>query len=471
MNRISHSAVILAVALIAALPSHRAAAQEGSGLPANSPFRGGVPSGVATADVLPLSAAEVIARALQRNLGVLSADYGVDRAKGAQRVALADLLPDVRAGLMESRQTRNLEAFGFPLRGQFPALVGPFNNFDARLYLSQTVFDASSLRDAQAADHTLEAAKHAYRGARDAVVLVAANLYLQVISADARAQSARAQRDTAKALLDQAQSLRQAGMVAGIDVIRAEVRLAADQQRVTMAENTLAKTKLQLARVIGLPAGQAYALTDQVPYVPAPERALQQVLEQAYRERPDYQAALERVQAAEAKRKAVAAEALPAVKLNADYGAIGLTAGTAKSTFTVAAGVTVPIFEGGRRQGRAAESDADLRQRRAEADDLKAAIDYDVRSSFLDLKATDEELQVATRGRELANQQLTQARDRFAAGVTNNVEVIQAQEAVALASEQYIGALYAFNVAKAVLAHSMGTAEQAVLQFLRPQGR
>ena len=165
----------------------RASAQEG--LPSNSPFRGGVPTGVATADVLPLSAAEVIERALQRNLGVLSADYGVDRAKGAQRVERADLLPNVHAGLMESRQTRNLEAFGFPLSGQFPALVGPFNNFDARLYLSQTIFDASSLRDAQAADHSVEAAKHSYRGARDAVVLVAANLYLQVIASDARAQS------------------------------------------------------------------------------------------------------------------------------------------------------------------------------------------------------------------------------------------------------------------------------------------
>ena len=469
MIRNPRSELILAAVLAAALLPQRASAQEG--LPSNSPFRGGVPTGVATADVLPLSAAEVIERALQRNLGVLSADYGVDRAKGAQRVERADLLPNVHAGLMESRQTRNLEAFGFPLIGQFPALVGPFNNFDARLYLSQTIFDASSLRDAQAAEHSVEAAKHSYRGARDAVVLVAANLYLQVMASDARAQSARAQRDTAQALLDQAQALRQAGMVPGIDVIRAEVRLASDKQRVTMAENTLAKTKLQLARVIGLPAGQAYTLTDQVPYVPSPERSLPQVLEQAYRDRPDYLASLERVQAAEAKRKAVSAEALPAVKLNADYGAIGLTAGTAKSTFTVAAGVSVPLFEGGRRQGRAAESDADLRQRKAEADDLKAAIDYDVRSSFLDLKATDEELQVATRGRELANQQLVQARDRFAAGVTNNVEVIQAQEAVTLASEQYISALYAFNVAKAVLAHSMGTAEQAVLQFLRPQGR
>jgi outer membrane protein TolC len=356
---------------------------------------------------------------------------------------------------------------GFPLQGTgFPTIVGPFNTFDARLFLSQTLFDSSAASDARAESHTVAAARHSYQGARDLVVLVAANLYLQVVTADARAQSARAQRDTAQALFDQAQNLKQGGIVAGIDVIRAEVRLATERQSVTSAENQFQKAKLQLARVIGLPIGQAYTLSEQIPYVPAPQLTLQEVMERAYRERPDYQAALEHVQAAEARRRAVSQDALPAVRVNADYGAIGLTAGSARSTFTVAGTVVVPIFDGGRRQGRAMETEADLRSRRAEADDLRAEIDYDVRAAFLDLQATDEQLQVATRARDLANQQLTQARDRFAAGVANNVEVVQSQEAVALASEQYISALYAFNVAKAVLARSMGTAEQSVLQFL-----
>jgi outer membrane protein TolC len=128
--------------------------------------------------------------------------------------------------------------------------------------------------------------------------------------------------------------------------------------------------------------------------------------------------------------------------------------------------VDVPIFEGGRQQGRLAEADADLRERRAEAEDMKSEVYYDVRSAFLDLQSTEEALKASTRARELAALQLTQSRDRFAAGVVSNIEVVQAQEAVALASEQYINAQYNFNLAKAILARSLGSAEDAVKTLL-----
>jgi len=193
---------------------------------------------------------------------------------------------------------------------------------------------------------------------------------------------------------------------------------------------------------------------------------LDAALQRAYRDRPDFLAAQERVRAAEAKRAAAAAEALPSVNVTADYGAIGLTARSALPTYNIAGAVRVPIFQGGLIRGRVLEAEADLRRRRAEADNLRAEVDYDVRSALLDLKSTEEELQSATEARALANQQLEQSRDRFAAGVANNLEVIQAQEAVTLASEQYISALYGFNVSKALLAQSLGTAEQAVQKYL-----
>ena len=348
----------------------------------------------------------------------------------------------------------------------FPAIVGPFNVFDARLFLNQSVFDLGSINGMRAEDHALAASRHSLKQARDMVVLVAANLYLQSVAADARAQSARAHRDTAEAIFNQANDLKTSGIVAGIDVIRSEVRLATERQRVTAAENDLQKTRLQLARVIGLPVGQEFTLSDQIPYVPLPEMTLQEALDRAYRDRPDYLAAQERVRAAESRRQAAIGEALPSVQVNADWGAIGLTAGSARKTYTLMGSVNVPIFEGGRTQGRLLEADAELKTRRAEAEDLKSEIYYDVQSAFLDLRATGEQLQVATRARDLAGQQLTQARDRFGAGVANNIEVVQAQEAVALASEQYIGALYSFNVAKAVLARSLGTAEEAVQRYL-----
>lgn len=441
-------------------------AQVRPSLPPDSPFGGGIPQGTATAGTLSLSVVEVIKRALEHNLGVLLAEEGATGARGARTVALSELLPHLSGSVSEARRKTNLEAFGFPLREEFPRIVGPFNVFDARVFLSQVVLDMSTLNEFRAADHSSLAASHSSRSARDMVVLVAANLYLQTLATGARAETARAQRETATTLHQQAMSLRAGGLVAGIDVVRAEVRLSTERQRVTVAENEYEKSKLQLARVIGLPVGQAFMLSQDIPFVPVPDLTLEQALERAYRDRPDYLAALERVQAAEAARKAVQGEALPSLRVSADYGAIGLQAGSALPTFNIVGALDVPIFEGGRVNGRLAQADAELRTRRAEAEDARAEIYYDVRISFLDLKATEEALQTAARARELASQQLEQARDRFAAGVTSNIEVVESQEAVAQASEQYIGALYGFNLAKAMLARSLGTAEDAVAKYL-----
>jgi outer membrane protein TolC len=434
--------------------------------PSTNPFLGGVPSGTPTAETLQLTIADAIARALEHNLGVLLAEQRVGRARGARWTALSGLLPEVTGRLAETRQKVNLDAFGFPLPAGIPSLVGPFNVFDARVYISQPIFDLHALNDARAERHNLAAAEYSYRSARDLVVLVAANAYLQALAANARAASARAQLETSEALFQQAGDLKQGGLVAGIDVLRAQVQMNADRQRGTAARNDAEKARLRLARVIGLPIGQRFALSDDIPPVPAPDLTLEAALERAYAARPDYQAALEHVRAAEAARRAIVGDALPSVRVTADYGRIGRTAGGARGTFSLAGAVDVPIFEGGRTRARLAEADADLRDRQSQAEDLRAAIYYEVQSALLDLQATRDQLDVAVSARDLAAQQLTQARDRFAAGVGTNVEVVQAQQAVALASEQYIAALYGYDVAKALLARDLGVAEDAVRQYL-----
>jgi len=441
-------------------------AQVRPSLPPDSPFGGGVPHGTVTSDTLRLSVLDVIKRALDHNLGVLLAEEDANGATGNRAVALSDLLPHVSGRVSQERRKTNLEAFGFPLREEFPRIVGPFSVFDARAFLTQTVLDMSAINDFRAAEHSVTAAKHSSRSARDLVVLVAANLYLQTLATEARAVTARAQLETATTLHRQALGLRQSGLVAGIDVVRAEVRMITERQRVTAAANDYEKSKLQLARVIGLPPGQLFELSQEIPFVPVPEMTLEEALARAYRERPDYLAAQERVQEAESTRRAIVGEALPSVRVTADYGAIGLHVSSSLPTFSIVGALSVPIFEGGRVQGRLAQADSELRTRRAQAEDAKAEIYYDVRTAFLDLKATEEELQTATRARELAGLQLTQSRDRFAAGVTSNIEVVQSQEVVAQASEQYIAALYGFNVAKAMLARSLGTAEEAVAKYL-----
>ena len=451
--------------LLAASPS-TAQFRPGPTLSDDSPFLGGVPSGDRTEAPVRLTIAQAIFRALERNLGVLLSEQSTAAAQGARWTALSELLPNVSASVSESRRKTNLEAFGFPLGPTFPRVVGPFNVFDARVFLSQAVFDATAARDASAASHRLAATRLTYRSARDLVVLVSANLYLQALASSARASAARAQFDTSQAVHTQAVDLRQGGIVAGLDVTRAEVRMSTDRQRLTAAENDAVKARLQLARMIGMPIGQEIELVDDIPAMPDPAVTLEQMLEQAYASRADYLAALERVRAAEDTRQAALGAWLPSVRINADYGVIGLTAPTALSTFNVTGVVNVPLFEGGRQQGRLADADAELKRARLQAEDMRAEIYYDVRTAFLDLEATRAELQTATRSRELAALQLTQSRDRFAAGVASNIEVTQAQEAVAIADEQFISATYGVNMARAMLAQSTGRAEDAVVKYL-----
>jgi outer membrane protein TolC len=435
-------------------------------------FLGGVPAGAKTDAVITITILDAMNRALAHNLGVVMANEDIAHANGTRWRELSALLPNVSGSISESRQQINLQAFGFgagPLGsvfGDLPPVVGPFNVFDARLRLSQAILDLDAINSTRSEAHNVEAARYTYQGARDLVVWVAGDLYLQALAATARVESARAQQQTAEALHMQALDLKQSGLIAGIDVLRAEVELSAQSNRTTTAVNDADKVKLRLARVMGLPLGQPFALDPALPDLPTPDLTLDQAVERAYETRADYRAALERVRAAEAAHDSVVGEALPAIRLNADIGKIGLAPSDSQRTFSVSGAIQIPIFQGGRTHGRLLEANADVRRRQADADDMKAAIYYEVRSAFLDLQATTEQLQVATKARDLAAQQLTQARDRFAAGVASNIEIVQAQEAVAVANDQYITALYGNDLAKGALIRGVGTAEATLRQYM-----
>ena len=471
MRAVSLCALVFAVSSGWALPA--AAQMPGiseAQATSRSPLLGGVPSGTPTDGVLTLTLLDAMSRALEHNLGVLAAEERVDHQAGTRRKELGDLLPNINGRVSEVRQQTNLQAFGFGSFGDafagVPTIVGPFNVFDARVYVSQALVDRSASNKVQSEAHNLEAARFTSRGTRDLVVWVAGNLYLQALAASARVESAQAQQQTAQALYNQALDLKQSGIIAGIDVLRAQVQLDAETNRATAAGNDFEKAKLQLAHAIGLPLGQQFVLDPKLPEIPGPDLTVEAAVQRAYETRADYQAALERVKAAEASRRSIIGEALPAVRVNADFGDIGLSPSDSHATFSVAGAVQIPIFQGGRTRGKLIEADADLRSRRSEAENLRASIYYEVRVAFLDLQATNSELQVATRARDLASQQLTQSRDRFAAGVGSNIEVVQAQAAVAVANEQYISALYGYDLAKGALIRGVGTAEQTLRQYL-----
>jgi outer membrane protein TolC len=428
-----------------------------------SPFLGSVSKGTLTAEPLALSVKDAVQRALQNNLGLLLQEESETSARGARWRALADLLPSVSGSLGSRRQVINLEAYGFPAN---PSIVGPFNVHDARVYLSQPLVDIAALNDARASALNLQAEKYGVRTARDLVVLVAVNLYLEAVATGSRVEMTRAQQATAEALFTQAEDLKAAGIVAGIDVLRSQVELQTERQRVIAAENDFEKAKLQLARAVGLPLGQVFTLTDKIPYAPIPAPSLDEVLARALDGRSDYLAAKSRVEAAQASVRAANGALLPSLQFDADYGAIGQTYGAAHGTYSVAATVHIPVFDGGKTTARRLETGALLRRREAELADMRGRVEYDVRSAVLDLRAADQQLQASNTNRQLADAELRQARDRFGAGVASNLEITQAQEAVATASEQYISALYSHNLAKASLARALGIAESAVTNYL-----
>ena len=437
--------------------------------PGDEALRGGVPSGPATSDVLSLTLDDAITRGLQHNLRLLLGQEAVREAGGAQRQARADLLPQVRAGAYALREKVSLAAFGFsglPGLPVLPEIIGPFNVVDGRGYVSQTVLDLHAIRHAQATGQDAKAAEHQQRSIRDDVVFVCADLYLEAVAGESRIHATRAQLTTAQALYDLASDRKKSGLVAGIDVLRAQVQLAAQRQRVIVAEDEAAKQKLALARAIGLPLGQAMRLVDEMPFSALPQVAPEEALQRAYATRPDLQAAEARVRAAEQERRAAAAEGLPSVGVSGDYGVIGSDVGGARPTFTASVNLRVPIFEGGRVQAKVQQADARLQQARASLADLRAGVYYEIQSTLLDLKATEERVGVATSAFALAGQQLEQAQDRFAAGVAGNIDVTQAQEALARAAEDRIGSLFEHNLSKLSLARALGAAESTFDDFL-----
>jgi outer membrane protein TolC len=427
---------------------------------------GRVASGQTTPDPLRLSLADVLSRGLERNLAAILGQQNVSASGGARIASRAGLLPNVSGRVSETKEQINLEAFGFPIPKGTNPIVGPFDVFEARLSVSQAIFDLSAIETARAGSFAAAAAAASYADVKDTVVMVCANLYLQAVIGTGRIEAVRAQLRTAEAVHRRAVAMKAAGVIAGIDVLRAEVQLQSLQQRVISVENELAKQKLALARAIGLPLGQPFELTDEAPYAELAEQPLDAALKQAYETRADLQSAVASLKAAEAGRRSILGEALPSLRLTADYGDIGNTAGTSKATFAVAAAVRIPLFQGGRVRGRLVQADAALASQRAQLDDLRSRIDFEIRTAYLDLAAADQRAKVARSAAALANQQLDQAQDRFAAGVANHLEVVQAQEAVAAATDNSLGALYAYNLAKLSVARALGVTEESATRYL-----
>jgi outer membrane protein TolC len=442
-----------------------------------NPFLGSAPEGKLTADVLQIDFKEAIDRGLRNNLGLLLASDQTQTARGERWKELSELLPNLNAGVMENVQTQSLAALGFnklfPLlsapgrTGAFPRVVPAFNYFDARASLSQSLFNFKNIERERSASESLKASQFSYKDAREMVVLAVGNSYLQAIAAGARVETTEAQVNSALALYDKAADQLQAGLTPAIDALRSQVELQTRQQQLIVARNDLAKLKLNVARIIGLAPGQEFVLTEKAPYQALPALPLETYLQRAYAARFDYQAAMAQVRAAELSRTAAAAGRYPTIDMNANLGDIGVTPAHSNGTWQVNGGITIPIFAGNRVHSDVLEAEAQLNQARSRLGDLRGRIDYEVRTALLDLNAAAEQVAVARSSVDLAEQALAQSQDRFTAGVADNLEVVQAQEAVASAHESYIQGLYFHNLSKVELAYAIGDAERGVKQYLK----
>ena len=445
-------------------------AARGTRAQAQNPFLGSVPAGQATGSTLELSLRDAFARALKYNLGVIESNESTRVAHAVRLRNLNALLPTLVARISGSTEQLNLRALGLTISIpgiRIPSIVGPFGVADARAYFSQELFNWSDIKNLKSASESEKAAQSTYKSVRDLVVLTTGNAYLLVVSDMATVDTVRAQVNTAQTFYQDSVDRHKQGVIASIDLLRAEVELQTQQQRLIAAQNQLAIDKLTLARVIGLPNGQEFRLTDSIPYAPLENITLEQALEQARLTRPDYASAQAQVRAAKLRCQAVAAENYPSLSTTTDFGDIGNPSfGTSHETFTFAVALNIPVFQGSRVRADKLEADAALQQRKAQLADLEGKIDDQVRTAFFNLKSSSQLVSVSKSNIDLANQTQTQAQDRFKSGVADNLEVVQAQESVSSANQSYIASLFAFNLAKISLAQAIGVAEQSALQYL-----
>jgi outer membrane protein TolC len=440
----------------ATLPSPyqiQAPQQGGSG------YQGSVVDEKPVPGILPLSLDDAIQRGQKHNLGYILSNENTTAANGSRLQELQSLLPTVKASFDESVEQINLAAEGLRIPG-FPTIIGPFGYTDIRASLNWSLLNIASLRNYLAAKHNFQSAKLSVDDARDMVVLTVGNAYLTVIADKARVDSAQAQVDTSKVSLDQAVQNHQAGTAPLLDELRARVDYQTQQQTLITAQNQFEKDKIALARSIGLPLEQKFDLTDQAPYAALDDVDPDTAVKEAIANRNDLKALQEQVASAEKARSAATAERYPTISFSGDYGDIGVNVGNSHGTGNATGTLDIPVFEEAKLRGDAKQAEAQLEQKRAQFSDIHGQISADVRDSILDIHAAQKQVEVSRSNVQLANEALSEAQQRYAAGVSDNLAVSQAQQSVAQANNQYVSSLYQHNIAKLSLARALGVAEK-----------
>jgi outer membrane protein TolC len=433
--------------------------------PTQDSYKGSVVTGTATSGVLDLSLDDAIQRGLRQNLGLILQSSTQKNSNGQRLEELQALLPTVTAQASIQVQQIDLAAYGLKFPGLAP-VIGPFQVVDFRAYLTQNLVNVSALQNYIAAKHNFQSARLTAEDARDLVVLTVGNAYLLCIADTARIEAVMAQLATSKVSLDQAVAAHDAGTSPKLDVLRAQVDYQNQQQSLISTKNNFEKDKLALARTIGLPLDQAFQLTDRAPYAALDHVDPQAAFEQALKNRKDLQAYAEQVKSAQAEKTSAWAYQLPVASFSGDYGDMGTTPGHSHGTFSATGEISAPLLQIAKTRGQEQVASAQYEQATAKLSDQVQQVNQDVRDSLLDIQAAAKLVEATHSNVELANEALSDAQQRFHAGVSDNLPVSQAQSQTEQANDQYISALYQHNVAKLALARALGVTQTNYKDYL-----
>jgi outer membrane protein TolC len=432
---------------------------------AQGPYSGSVAGPNPPAGTVTLTLADAVRRGLESNLGIVGAGTSSQLARAQRRQALSALLPNVSASASENAEKINLAVEGFTSSAfgtsiPFPTTVGPFHYYDVSGSLRQSVLDFTALHDLRASTQLANSSELDAHQAREEVVLAVSGVYLQLMATIALVDEQEKEVEFAEATYKQARAQADAGNKAPIDANRSQVELQTERQRLRSQRGDLEKQKNQLARLIGLPLGLDIQIEEKLAPLNSQIPSLQDSVQRAWTQREDLKATEAQLSAAREARKAAGAEHLPSIAVNGTYGLEGVDPNHGSGVFQASAGLSVPLFQGGRIKADVAQADAVVTQRDAELSDEHGVVELDVRNAYIDLNVANDQVSTAQSNRDLALATLQQSQDRFAVGVADSVEVVNSQQALAAADHDYVSSLFAQYLARITLAHAMGEAEK-----------
>jgi outer membrane protein len=431
--------------------AHAQRTNKQSALPGNAPTQ-----------LLRLTLDQAVALALKQNPTAQIAVLTAAQSEQDRNITRADLLPQASARISDEAQKVNLLAqFGgtTPFPG-FPKTIGPYQIFSAGPSVSAPVFDLTLWRRYQAAQNTLSASKATSLSTREQVILLVVSQYIGTLRAAANVQASQSRVELAQALYDQAADLQKEGVGTGIDTLRANVELQNEKQRLIQAETDRETSLFGLSRLLNLDPRQPIEQADSLSFFDTPQPEVESSMEAALGAREEWKALESQIKAAEYQKKGAQDSRLPSLQFDGEFAYVGTSGNTTLPTYTYQASVNMPLFTGGRIRAEVVRADLEIRKLQEQRDDLRNQIALDVKTSLLNLRSARNEVEVANLGVQLSKEEVDQARDRFKAGVANNIEVIQAQDSLARANDNQIAALYRFNQARADVARSIGQMEK-----------